>query len=233
MPPRAKSYTGPIDVADSPEEIEAHVVTPGRRSRLHGYDVEGDLGLHYGLVESFLLSLTGELPEPWQARAAEVALMFLAPVSVAEAPAHAAVVAQICGAGSSAILGVGAITLAEQTHALVERSRELFEWLVSGAGSPPPRYVAVTDDDRDSVNHLKVALAARDVELKVLEHNLAREPALLTVLFTAGLRRAEHAEAVIVAARLPCLVAEALAWSPRGFHEYPMDLPRFRYEEEE
>jgi len=231
VPSAARTWTGPIDEARSPEVLDGHVVTPGPRPRLQGYDVEEDLAVHYGLVETFLLAMTGELPEPWQARAAEVALEFLAPAPVAEAPAHAAVVARICGARSSAILGIGAVTLAEQAHALVEENRDLLAWLAGGEGPPPAASLASTDEERESVVRLRAALAARDVELPVLAGDLSRDPALLAVLFHAGLCEPEHIEAVIVAARLPCLTAEALAWRPRALKEYPMNLPCFRYEE--
>lgn len=227
-----KRRTGPIDEADSPATIDAHVVTPGPRPRLQGYDVEGDLAVHYGLVESVILSLTGELPEAWQTRATEVALTFFAPTLVSEAPAHAAVLSRICGGRSSASFSVGAVTLAEQTHALIERSHELLDWLESCEGSPPVVCVAASDEDRESVDRLRAALAARDVELPVLDHDLSREPALLAVLHSAGLREPAHLEVLIMTSRFPCVIAEALAWSPRAFRAYPMDLPRFRYKGE-
>ena len=227
-----RSWSGPIDEASSPETLDAHVVTPGSKPRVHGYDVEEDLAAHYGLVESFILALTGELPESWQTRAAEVALSFLSPAPVAEAPAHAAVVARICGGRTSAVLGVGAVTLAEQASAMVERHSSLFEWLRDADVGPPKEALAASEEDRLSVERLKAALAAHDVMIPALEHDLAREPGLLAVLFNAGLRYPEQVETLLVTIRLPCLMAEALSWSPRAIRDYPMDLPRFRYNEE-
>src|SRR5579862_485636 len=99
---------GPVEQYPWPEELRGNVVTPGSRPRMHGYDVEGDLARHYRSSDVVLLALTGELPSDEQSIAFDVALTFLAPLSVAEAPAHVAALAHITGSRSSAILGVSA-----------------------------------------------------------------------------------------------------------------------------
>lgn len=232
MPSATKTRTGPIDEAPSPETLDAHVVRPGRRPMIHGYDVEEDLVVHYGLTDTFILTTTGELPKPWQAQAVEVALAFFAPTTIAEAPAHAAVLAQICGARSSAILSVGAVTLAEQTHDLIHRHRDLLDWLDAGEGAPPESCIVQSNEERESVERLRATLSSRHIEMTTLQHDLSRESALLAVLYEAGIRKPELLEILIMTAQFPCVIAEALAWNPRSFREYPMNLPRFEYVEE-
>ena len=98
----ASELDGPLDSGASfPARLTARVVTPGERPRVHGYDVEGDLALHYQPTDLLFLLLMGELPTPAVSRAFSVVLMFLAPVSVAHASTHAAVVGRLCGAPAS------------------------------------------------------------------------------------------------------------------------------------
>src|SRR5258708_5243088 len=86
-PPRR---AGPIDVGLWPSQLTARVVDGGFRPRILGYDVQTDLARHYSFAEVVLLCLCGEVPTREVGRAFEIALSFLAPVSAAEAPAHAA-----------------------------------------------------------------------------------------------------------------------------------------------
>ena len=110
---------GPLETETFPERLSARVVEPGPSPRVHGYDVEADLARYYRASDLTLLSLTGELPSPGASAAFEVACMFLAPISVAEAPVHAAVLARLCAAPSSSIAAVAAIALSQQARALV------------------------------------------------------------------------------------------------------------------
>ncbi|MFI5302192.1 MAG: hypothetical protein ACHREM_29225, partial [Polyangiales bacterium] len=61
---------GPVESQPWPTQLDAHVVTPGARPRMHGYDVEGELARSGSLAEIGLLATTGELPSA-AARAAE------------------------------------------------------------------------------------------------------------------------------------------------------------------
>lgn len=222
---------GPLESAVFPDTLTARVVTPGARPRLHGYDVEGDLARHYGFSDVLYLSLAGELPAPAVSRAFEVALAFLAPVSVAHASVHAAALARLCGTTSSSTIGVAAIGLAEQARVHLEEHSELLEWLASGRAELPVRFASAENTERASVGRLREALASTGFEVPWLAAFPTRAAALLIVLFACGLTRREQLEAAFVAARLPSAVAEALAEKVVDFSHYPTNLPRYRYEE--
>jgi hypothetical protein len=94
------------------------VVTPGSEPRVHGYDVERDLARHYRFSDVTLLALVGRLPSDEQFEAFDAAMSFLAPLPITEAPTHAAVLARICGAQSSGVIGAAAVALAERREAV-------------------------------------------------------------------------------------------------------------------
>jgi hypothetical protein len=214
VPPRR---SGPFDDAPWPEQLTAHVVTPGPEPRIHGYDVERDLARHYSFTETLLLTMTGELPTPARTRAFDVALQFLAPVAVNEAPGHAAVIARTCNAFTSAIFGITAITLAEQARA------------ASAAAASPP----ADEAERASVERLREALHRVGAPVPaLLDGDLGRVAALAAVLRYCGITSAEHIEAVMVIARLPAAIAEGLAIPAHALKEYPVQLPDVRYHEE-
>lgn len=218
---------GPIEETPWPERITARVVSPGGEPRIHGYDVQRDLAPRYGLVDTFFLAITGELPESEaEARAVEVALAFLAPATAAEAPAHAAGLARLCGAATSAVIGTGAIALAEEARFLLAQHGPLLEWL-SGERRGAPPGVEAAEEERQAVARLLVCLEAAPGYLP--PPGLGLLASLLAVLFAAGLRTPEQLEAAFVWARLPCVMAEALAVKPGRFRKYPMDLPAYRY----
>ncbi len=222
---------GPFDVQPWPEKLTARVVTPGAQPRIHGYDAEGDLALYHPFADTVLLSLTGELPQPAASRAFEVVLHFLAPTSLAQAPAHAAVVAKVCAASTSALLGTGALGLAEQARFVVAHHEAWIAALNEARGeSPPPEALASDSEDRASVSRLRTALRPTSLSVPALAHDLTRDAAVIAVVHACGLRRAEQIEVAMVFARIPALMAEALAAPMRGFRDYPMNLPPFRYE---
>ena len=227
----ASELRGPIESNRWPEKLLARVVTPGARPRVHGYDVESDLAAHYGTAEMAFLALCGEIPSKHAAHAFELALAFFAPTPISQAPTHAASLARLCGARTSAIIGAGAIALAEQARAVIDEHAGLLAWLDRPVGPLPEPYHATDDDDRASVVRLKNALVETTLAVPALELDPSRLAALLALLHASGLRRPEQFEAAIVWARLPCLMAEALAVEPGAFREYPIDLPAFRYEE--
>jgi hypothetical protein len=222
---------GPLESADFPEALTARVVTPGASPRLHGFDVEADLSRHYGPTDLLFLSLTGELPSPEAAGALRVALAFLSPVSVAHASVHAAVLARLCGTTSSSTIGVAAIGLAEQARVLLDAHAELLLWLHEPSGEFPARFRSDDPGDRASVERLRVALASTGFLDSTLDLRPSRDAALLSVLFMCGLRRREQLEAAIVTSRLPSTIAEALSEKVVDFAHYPINLPRYRYEE--
>lgn len=225
-------HSGPLEKASFPEQLSARVVTPGPEARLHGYDVERDLALHYTSAELTLLSLTGELPSEEARAIFEIASTYLAPVSVAHASTHAAVVARLCGATTSTTIGTAAIGLAEQARALLDEHEDLLRWLRKPTEELPEPYRAVDVEDTAAVERLRALLSKRGLAVPSLDLLPTRTAALLMLLYTAGLRRRERLEVVIVLARLPTVMAEALAERATNFGNYPMNLPRFSYEEE-
>jgi len=214
-----------------PSELSAHVVTPGPDPRLHGYSVERDVARHGGFSELVLLSLRGTLPNADECRAFEVALTFLGPLSIAEALTHAAALARICGARSSAILAVAAATLAERARHTLARYAPLLAWLDEPSPAAfPVAFAAACPDERASVERL-AGLLPRGVELPALRCDPDRTAALVAVLHHVGLRRPEQIEAVFVLASLAPALAEAFARDVGSFRDYPMELPRFEYTE--
>jgi hypothetical protein len=201
---------------------------------MQGYDVEADLARHYRFSDVVLLALTGELPSDEQSIAFDIAMTFLAPLSVAEAPAHVAALTNITGSRSSAILGVSAIALAERARTIVADSAALLAWLASLPSPSTPLdvgFLATDEGERESVQRLRDALAARGVQVPALEASLSRQAALVATLWFAGLTRPAHLEAALVTASLACVVAEAPFHGVASFAKYPMQLPPFQYED--
>lgn len=223
---------GPLDEATFPPTLAARVVDVGPdETRLAGYAVESDLAHHYGLTEVLLLAATGELPDARQLALAEVALIGAAPVSPAEAAAHAALLVQLCGGRTAAIAGVAALGLAEQLDDQLEQLAELWPWLRGETPAPPSG--ALTDDPQEQrcVTRLHDALRTRGVALPTVladaSARLTRWATIVALLQAAGIDDVRAAHGLLLAARLPCLLAEAYAQPVGAFKDYPMNLPRF------
>ena len=223
--------SGPLEETTFPETLTARVVTPGSEPRLHGYDVERDLALHYGTHELLLLSLTGELPTAEAAALFAVASAFLAPVSVAHASTHATVLARLCGAATSTTIGTAAIGLGEQARVMLDEHEALLRWLEHPDGALPDRFRATPASERESVERLVAALERKGLSVPCLREGPTRDAALIAVLHAAGVTRRELLEAAIVTVRLPVALAEAFGESVANFRRYPTNLPLFRYEE--
>jgi hypothetical protein len=226
---------GPIELSTWPSQLTAHVVTPGDDARVHGYSVERDVAKYGGFAELILLSLRGELPSTQQCRALEVALAFMAPLSVAEAPTHAAVLARICGARSSAVLAIAALGLAERARHTLERYAPFLSWLES---SSPPDTLPITfkagsSAERESVARLDALLEPIAPELPVFRGDPDRTAALIAVLHFVGLRRRDQLEPIFVLASLTPVLAETFTREVGSFREYPIDVPHFEYTEVE
>lgn len=224
---------GPVEDHQWPTQFDAHVITPGHAPRVHGYSVESDIAKFGGFAETVLLSLTGELPSAEQCRAFDLALTFLAPLSVAEAPTHAAVLARICGARSSAVVGVAAVALAERARDVLAQHAPLLHWLTASDSQFPDSYRASSAPEHESVRRLLELLPASFHDAAIFRHDPGRTAALLGVLHLTGLRRPEQLETVLVLASLGPAIAESLARQPLSFREYPMQLPPFEYVEDD
>ena len=222
---------GPIEDRDAPTQVEARVITPGPDPHLHGFSVERDLALHYRFSELAQLALSGAAPDEARGRAFDVALQFLAPLAVSEAPTHAAVLTRLFAARTSATVAVACIALAERARHVVAEHADLLAWLTAGEGEIPSRHRANGEEDIACVDRLRAALAVAGVEIPALTGDLGRWAALFTTLHFAGIRRSEQIETVLVMACLAPTMAEALAHAPPDLDKYPINVPAFSYEE--
>jgi len=222
---------GPVEAYPFPTTLRAQVVTPGARPRVHGYDVESDIASHYGFGESVLLALTGRSPDAATGRCFELAMVFLSPLAVTEAPTHAAVLARVCAGSASAVTATAGVALAEQARWILEQQAEYIEWLDGGCNGDVPLCARAADDDeRQSVERLRRAVAAVAVDY-LHAADLGRDAALLSLLYRCGLHTPEQMQVALVVARLATCVSEALANKRGALREYPMNLPAFAYEE--
>jgi hypothetical protein len=221
----------PIDGNVWPSQITARVVDPGPPARVHGYEVAGDLALRYRYTDLLRLALTGELPDDAASRALDLVLQLLAPIDVSEAPAHAGVLSRICGARSSATVGIAALALAEEARHLVAAHAALLGWLDAPGADFPAELVATSADDVRASARIRAAVLDAGLEVPALAAGPTPAAALLSILHGSGLRSAEQMEAALVIARLPCVLGEAFAASAGDFRSYPMRLPPFRHEE--
>jgi hypothetical protein len=223
---------GPVEDRVWPTQLRARVVDEGS-TRIHGYDVVRDLAVHYGFAESVLIALTGEAPTREQGRAFTAAMTVLMTTTVAEAPAHAAVLARLCGARWPSVVSTAAVVLAEQAAALLERHRAWLAWLDAPDGVPPD-VTATTADEAERARHF---LGRCDPSLGVPGDRWPASPTLvaaaLGIAHACGLRRCELVVTAIVTARLCVVAAEAMAQQTGRFEQYPMDVPPIRYEEDD
>ena len=222
--------TSPLDSDGGTRQLVGHVVSLGESPRILGYDVASDLVCHYSFAEMMLLMLTGELPERDKGRAFDIALGLLSPVSVAEAPCHAAVLARIAGADTTGLIGVASVALAEQTRVWLSKLAPFLEWLDHAEGAPPTTSLEKGDRDGETAEPRRLL---RDIGSAIpgMEHDLERDALVLAVLHHCGLTTSAQIEAAVVMARLPCVMAEVHAYTPGKLDEYPVNLPHFRYEE--
>jgi hypothetical protein len=176
------------------------------------------------------LALTGRLPDRGESRAFEVALIFLSPCSVAEAPSHAAVLARLCVAADAGVIQVGAIGLAEQAAFVIRELNPVHAWLQEPSAGFPAAHRAADDQERAAVARLRTSLGEQAGNVPGLGLDPSLLAALFCTLFACGLQRLEQWTTAFVLARLPAVAAEAFAATPGDFRGYPMDLPHFRYE---
>ncbi len=223
------TWRGPVEATAWPEELLARVITPGAQPCVHGYDVEEDLAPQHTSADLAYLALTGELPKAEQREYLRVASLFLAPLSVAHAPTHAAVLAQLTGGGPANVIAVAGVALSEQARYVVQQHRALLPWLLSPTQELPAAFTTDSAVDARSVALLRRALGARAAGVRGLSSNPTRDAALFSTLFSAGLTSAESWQTWLVHVRLPLVIAEALQEAPTNFKQYPMDLPRFSY----
>lgn len=228
MPDR--KFRGPIEDRPWPDGVVGHVVQPGQQPRINGYDVLSDLAVHYGFGEVVLTTLRGEAPSPDEGRAFEVAMIALAPISMADAPCNAAFISRLCGGISSSALAVGAIAACEQARVLVQANAPWLSWVRSGAVGDAP---SIAVDSGGATAALLDALPT-DFAAPWPDSLLPRlDAACLAIATRCGLTTDAALEAAIVMARLPVIAAEKEHGVGVPFRDYPMDLPPFEYVEDE
>ncbi len=224
------SMRSPLDSIEWPRELLAHVVTPGPHPCVHGYDLERDLAQHCGTLDLTFLALTGELPSGTQAAGVRVALLFLAPIALTEVPTHCAMLAALCGGPTCNAIAVGAAALAEQARCVVEEHRALFAWLRAAEPQFPEACSSDIPHHRQSIAAFESALEVRGLRFPALfRHRPTPLAAALSVLWLSGIEDERVLQALLVQARLPFVIAEALATKPLDFRNYAFDSPRFVY----
>jgi hypothetical protein len=224
----------PIDDFEAPEQLSARVVTPGPRPRLHGYDVQDDLVRSYDFAEIVFTALVGRPPLRHEGRALNVLLGFLLPISVAEAPAHGAVLARICGARSQRVTAAAAVTLCEQARFELDRSAPLLEWLAGDRSGPPPgAREAIDPQEHAAVAALHERLREAGLPAPCEGAPLSLHGAILAGLFACGLTHAWQLEVLWCLCRLPAATAEAMTFTAGSFAEYPIRRPAFALEPRE
>ena len=218
------SRRGPLEAVPWPETLDAYAVSDDDETlRLHGYDVEADVAAHYRFSDALYLAIKADLPNDPRSRALEIALTFALPLSVAEAPIHAAALARICGARPSGVASVASLALGEQTS---ETVRELLP-VLRGEAEPP---VDVTPRAAASVARLR-ALLTGVLDVPLLDRQPSRELAILAVLWACDLRTEWELVHAMTLARLPSAVAESGPRRPLDFASYPTTTPPIDYTE--
>jgi hypothetical protein len=229
---RDQPERGPVEAFAFPKRLRAHVVEPGPRPRVHGYDVHGDLTAHYSFAELVLLAESGELPDEEKGRCFETALCFAFPSGVNEAPGHSALLARLCGATDASVHAVAGVGLAEQAAFSVRTHEPWLAWLDSPTDPMPSGVQARTEDELRAVERLAVLCGGPMPWPSTVCPTL--EAAILAILYArCGLTSRSSLVTVLMIARLGTVAAEAFAVRPGSFRDYPMDLPRFVYRDSE
>lgn len=219
---------GPFERLRWPDKLEAWVWAAGARPRVHGYDLHEDIARHFGFAELVLTSLVGRAPSPEEGQLFEVVMLFLSPAFVSESPAHAAVVARTSASRWPAVMACGSTVLAEQAHALVEQHAELLQWLDDPSLPFPESARCHDDEERRAVERFSALANDSTLSIPALAHDPTLFAAILAAAHRCGIGDAERMSTVIVVARLPAVLSEALR--PAGkLRAYPMDLPHFTY----
>ncbi len=225
------NYRGPIEDGTWTSQLEAVAFDLGPPLRLHGYAFASDLLRHYSFTEVVFTSLIGEAPTQAQAKLFEVALILLSPLTVAEAPSHAAVLAKLCGSEDAGVLAAGGVVLFDRARVLVEEHAELTHWLDDPTGALPERFLAKTPYERELVGE---ALRRFGETLPPFAtEKLAPNALAFALLLSLGFRKSLALTSVVAIASMASMVSEALPRTAEQRDRYPLDVPPFRYEEDE
>lgn len=232
-----KAWPGILDRVAFPTQLTAHVVAPTPDPRVHGYAVQADLGRHADFLDVAWLALTGEVPTAGERAALSLALVWLAPMAVNEAPTHAAVLAKVAGAPEEVVPAIAAVAVGQHTAAELAALAPLFAWLDGGLEAPPAAWVepAPTTGQAEAW----AALAGQSAHWFGADHALPAGPVLRRVagayalLHRLGVRDTARLQALSLWARLPTILAEAACAASGAVMTYPAHLPAYQYVEDE
>lgn len=213
---------GPVDGFPWPKKLRARVVEAP--DRVHGYSIDDDLAVHYRFTDIVFTGLAGRLPAERESRVFETTCSLLLPASAGEAPAHAASLARLCVAQTSAVFATASVVAAERARFLVEALAPFLAWLERPNGQPPSDFLR--EPACSATRRLRELLGE---DAPALAHPLTREAAAACALTWLGLGAHDHLVGVFAWAHVPLVFAEAMATPARSFAEYPLDLPRFDY----
>ncbi|MBV1857493.1 MAG: hypothetical protein KUG77_03710 [Nannocystaceae bacterium] len=201
----------PVEANSWPDKLDANVVSPGPRPRVHGYALCEDLARHYDFGEFLVTALVGAPPTPCWGRAVNMALIALGGVGVEHASVHVATLARRCGADDRSTLQAGLLSLVEEVTAEV-------------TGPPTtqiPPTAPVLEFHRSLPDEVQVIVGVPTSTLR--QH-------ALRVLDEAGISSPMQQMVALSLAQLPTLAAEAMAVSRGDVRGYPMQLPKFDYQ---
>ncbi|MGH1345485.1 MAG: hypothetical protein ACRBN8_28230 [Nannocystales bacterium] len=207
--PKATSRR-PVEATPWPEKLDAHVVSPGPRPRVHGYALQEDLARHYDFGEFLVTALVGTPPSPSWGRAVNMALIILGGGGVDTAAVHVATLARRCGADERSVLETGMLALLEQVSAEAAAP--------SASSEPTP---AALEFHRSLPSEVQDTVG---VPTSTVCCHADR------VLSAAGLSSPMQRMVARSVARLPTLAAEAMAATRNDVRGYPMQLPNFDYQ---
>lgn len=230
-----KTWPGLLDRVAFPTHFTAQIVAPSPDPRIHGYAVQADLGRHADFLDVAWLALTGEVPTSSERAAVNLALIWLAPVSVNESPTHAAVLAKVAGAPEEVLPAIAAVAVGQQTAAECAALAPLFAWLEAGTGAPPPE--CVEPEPTGGQIEAWAAVVAQSAhwfgaERALTAPVLRRVAGAYALLYRLGIRDQARLQALSFWARLPTILAEAACVASGAVMTYPAHLPAYQYVEE-
>ncbi len=215
-------------------QLEAKVVTPGYPNHVFGYSTQGGMARTVTLGAFVYLTIKGNLPTADELALFETALLFLAPITAADGPAHAGILSRLCGASSDAVVATVAVGLTQEASYALAAHDGFLGWLDGDqSAAPSEEYLALSGQAPLVRTDLEAALQARGVALSLSPHPLKEIPAILWLLHAAGIRDRASLERSWLLARLPAGAAEAMATTPKEFLQYPANLPALEYDDGE
>lgn len=224
---------GIFDNFPSPDKLDARVISLSPDPAIHGYSVFSDLALHYNFSEMIYLTLTGKTPTRQIGQAFEYALKFLFPITAAEAPSNAGILAMVLAGAPASVLGTTGVLLVDMARYWVEKHKALLSWLDSPDATFPEQYQNKDIENKKIVLQLSEIISQIGISCPIFEHDPTLIAALIAVLHACGLKKPEQIQAVIVFAKYPCAIAEGYATTPYDCNSYPMRVPDYKYQQGE